>query len=276
MRIKLKLYSPLLSLVPALSFSALSLAEDGAESKSIAADAEIGVIITTGNTESSSYKGKIDIRQDLENWKNQYIFEGFYKQDVVTSTREVPVNDGSNTTTIETFEEDQTTENKYFLSLQSDYKLSDEDAAFFVYGEYEKNRFSGFDYQSTIALGYSDRLFKTDNSSLTYDIGPGWKTDRLEDVGDVEGETENTFIIRAAAEYMYQFSENAKFTQTISSNYSTDANKNTKTKAVSALTTQINSTFALKVSYTVDHNSEVSGDRKKADTATAITLVYSY
>lgn len=257
-----KLYTPLIALV----FAAPTLAETEQKPKS---EIEVGIIVTSGNTETESYKGKVDINYDLKRWRNRYIFEGLYKRDEVILDLE----------TGETAR--QTTANKIFVSGQGDYKIDKEYAAFFIYGEYERNRFSGFDYQYTIAVGYADRLFTTDNSHLAYDIGPGYSVDQPEvrlDENDVliDPDQEESVIIRLSARYLYQISETAKFTQEISSNYSTESDGNSKTKSVSAITAQLNSSLALRASYAVDYNSEVPVDRKNTDTATSVTAVYSF
>lgn len=237
------------------------------EEKKLEAELELGVIVTSGNTKTQSFKGKFDIKQNLTHWRNRYIVEGLSKRDQIEVTDE----DGNE----ENLE--QTTAEKYFASAQGDYKLNKEHAALFILGEYDRNRFSGYDYQYTIAAGFTNRLFTTDNSYLSYDIGPGVSVDQVETVeGEDEVDKEETFIIRFAAEYLYQISENAKFTQNVSTNYATDSENNTKTKSVSALTAQLNSSFALRASFTVDYNSEVTEGLKHADTETAVTVVYSF
>jgi len=229
-----------------------------AEDKKIVAEAEFGLIMTGGNTETQSTKAKIDVKQELTNWKNHYILEGLNKRDEVENTSTG-------------LDEKKTTAEKYFGSIQSDYKIGKEHAAFFGYADYDRNRFSGFEYQYTLAVGYSDRLFTNDNSYWSYNIGPGVTVAKPDNA-----KSESTAVIRVATEYSYSFSETAKFTQTVSSNISTDSDKNTKTKAVSSLTAQISGGFSLRASFTVDNNSEVPAGVKHSDTETALTVVYSF
>lgn len=249
----------------ALSVSAF--AED--DTKTWSADAEFGLISTSGNTTTSSVKAKLDVSQELTQWRNQYILEGLYKQDEV----DVTVDDV-------TTQESQTTAQKYFASVQSDYKLDAEHKGFFVYGSYEDDRFSGYAYQGTFAIGYSDRLFKTDKSHLNYSVGPGMAFSKTEDTIEAgivtEGEENQNAVVRLSAAYLYKISSNAKFTQTLSSDVSAQSGENSKTKAETALTANISSAFALKASFTVNHNTHVPEEKKHADTQTAITLVFSY
>lgn len=245
-----------MALVSACSMQAA--AED--EKKSIEAEAELGAIFTSGNTETTSIKGKLDLKQDFKHWRTHYILESFFKKD------EVEVTENGTTS-----EEKQTTAEKYFVSAQGDYKLHNDHAALFIYGSYSDDRFSGFDYQATIAVGYSDLLFKTDNSKFTYNVGPGAAFNKTND-----GDDSSTFIIRVAADYVYQISENAKFTQTLTSDIAPDTDETTKTKSVTAISANLNSALALKASYTIDYNSQVPEGNEHADTQTALTVVYSF
>ena len=237
------------------------------EDKAFSAEAEFGLIMTSGNTETSSYKGRADITNDMTNWKNQLILEALYKEDEFTDE--------------DTGEEyNQTTAENYFASLRGDYKLEKKHRALFLYGEYDDNRFSGYEYQYSVSAGYSDRLFTRDNSHFAYSVGPGYSVDKPEPVivdgVETESDEEGAFIIFASIEYVYKFSEKSRFKQTIHTNYAPDTDKNTKTKSVTSLTSNINSSFAMKASYTVDYNSQVTPDTEHADTETAITLVYTF
>lgn len=61
----------------ALAMTAQAQAE---EQKVWTTSAELGAITTTGNTEGTSITGKIDAKQDLTNWSNQYILSAFLKR----------------------------------------------------------------------------------------------------------------------------------------------------------------------------------------------------
>ena len=51
--------------------------------KPFQAELEIGVILTSGNTNTESYKGKINAIQRLNHWRNQYIVEGLFQKDEI-------------------------------------------------------------------------------------------------------------------------------------------------------------------------------------------------
>lgn len=264
-----------LLILTTLFLSASVLAADGEEKKKpkpLSVEAEVGMMVTSGNTDSTSFAGKLDISQDLKKWKNNYIFSAFYKED------EVVIDDGGPGPDIT---ESQTTADKVFASIQSDYKLDSEHQGLFAYVSYEDDKFSGFDYQATIAVGYSNRLFETDKSWLDYSVGPGMAIARTlettDDIGTIiPSEKTETFAVRLSGSYVYNFTDNAKFTQKLSSDISGDSDKNTKTKSETGVTATINGSMALKLSYIISHNTQPPFDKEKRDTISAVTLVFTY
>src|SRR5687767_4219172 len=88
--------------------------------KPLQADVEVGLLATSGNTDSTAAKAKIDLKHELTQWRNHYVLEGLYKED------EVEVEQGG-----ATVEESQVTAEKYFASAQTDYKLDSKHRALF-------------------------------------------------------------------------------------------------------------------------------------------------
>ncbi|WP_016955149.1 DUF481 domain-containing protein [Catenovulum agarivorans] len=217
---------------------------------------ELGIIVTSGNTETTSLKGKIAYKHELENWSNQYQLDALYKKDEIGEGDE---------------KVSQTTAQKYFLSGQGDYKLNDKNSALFIFASYEDDKFSGFEYQSTVAVGYSDQLFKTDQSYLKYNVGPGYTFNKVDG-----GEKDESAVLRLAAEYQYKFSDHAKFTQKLSTEAALESGKNTKTKSESAVSANLMGSLSMKAAYTVTHNSEVPDNKENTDTTTSITFVYLF
>lgn len=218
----------------------------------LSAEVELGVIATTGNTESSALKGKAVIKQDFREWKNKYQFDALYKRNTYEG-------------------KDEATAQRVFLSAQSDYKLSPENTSVFVFGSYTDDRFSGYEYQNTIAVGYSKRLFANQDSFLDYNIGPGYSFNRTD-----EGELDDTVIVHLQVEYEYNFSPEVKFTQIFGSDVALESNKNTISKSESAITSKLRDNLSMKASYNIAHNSEALDLKAKTDTTTSITMIYSF
>lgn len=259
--------TPAALLLSVLTLSAYASDDNG--DKTVSVEAEVGALLTSGNTESTAFKGKLDIKHEMVHWRNSYLIEGFYKENEV----EVIENNLSRT-------ENQVTAEKYFLSAQSDYKLNEEHRGVFVYGSYEVDKFSGYNYQGTIAAGYSDRLFKTESTYLNYSVGPGMAFYETEEA-TVDGTfipsvSDSNAILRLAVNFGWDISETAKFTQTLSSDVAIESEDNTKTKSETAISAAINGSLSMKAAYSIQNNSVVRDDVEETDTQTSLTLVYSY
>lgn len=246
-------------LILILLVSAHALSENN--EKSLFTDLELGFIASTGNTETMSLRGRINTKHDLEKFKNNYVVEAFFREDKVRTE-----SNGETTTEI------QTTAEKYFLSIQSDYKLEEEHKGIFGFGSYEQDKFSSYEYQASIASGYSDRLLINERSYLSFSIGPGAAFNEIRETG------ESSFfgMLRASAEYLLLLSENAKFTQIFSSEIPFESGQNRKTKAQSALTVKLISNLGIQISFVIDHNSKVTEGIESTDTQTSVTVVYSF
>ncbi|MFT4747680.1 MAG: putative salt-induced outer membrane protein [Congregibacter sp.] len=217
--------------------------------KSFSMDGEFGFIATTGNTETTSIKGKLSAHQELTQWSNDFIVETLYKKDEVNDV-------------------EQTTAQKYFLSGQGNFKLENPDHRLFGFTSYEDDRFSSYNYQATLASGWSQKMWEDDASKFSYSVGPGYSFAQTN-----EGVDQNELIVRAALDYQWKISDTAIFKQLLSTEVGSD---NTKSKSETSLSAQLSGDLSLKVSLILDHNSNVADDIDNLDTQTAVTLVYSF
>ena len=231
--------------------AASAIAQD--EPKPFTMDGEFGLIVTTGNTETTSATAGITAQQELENWSNDYQIEGLYKQETV-------IQDGE--------EVERTSAQKFFASAQGNYKLENPDHRLFVFSSYEDDRFSNFAYQATLAGGWSQKMWETEKTAFEYSVGPGYSWAETQ-----AGVDNDSFIVRGSAAFKWFISDTAKFTQTASTEVGSE---NTKSRAESALTATISGSLSMKVSLRLDHNSNVAQGVEKLDTETAVTLVYNF
>lgn len=220
----------------------------------LSAELELGIIAITGNTESSALKGKATIKQDFKEWKSKYQLDTLYKRGR---------NEGETETT--------TTAQKVFLSAQSDYKLSGDNRSVFVYGSYTGDRFSGYEYQNTVSVGYSGRFYEDDESSLDYSAGPGYSFSKTD-----EGDTDESAIAHIELQYEYIISPNATFHQIVSTEAALQANKNTRSKAETAVSVKLRDDLSMKAAYSVTHNSQVLDTKEKTDATTSVIFAYTF
>ena len=241
-------------LAAAVAASMSVQANDSAASDKVwTTSAELGAITTSGNTVGTSVTGKIDAKQELEQWSNQYIFSAFFKEDE-------KLENGEKVT--------ERSAERYLISAKAAYKLDAEFDKLFVFGSYTDDKFGAYLKYTTVAVGYATRLYKTEDKSLDVEIGPGYFSGERS-----TAETENGMIVRGAAAFNWTISESASFAQTLSVEYGED---NTRTIAETSLLAKINGSLQMKAAFLVQNDSDVPELKKSTDTQTSLTLVYSF
>jgi putative salt-induced outer membrane protein YdiY len=240
-----------------ISVAFISIAQSGWALEPTTGEIELGVVATSGNTETNSIKSKLSVTQDFTSWKNNYLIDTLFKEEKIEE------DDGSKHT--------ETSAERYFFSAQGDYKLDEKNSALFVYGSYENDRFSGFEQQNSVAAGYADQMFGNESSSLKYNAGPGYFYNELND-----GSTEEGGIIRLALDYRLKLSDTSKFKQTISTEAALESDDNTKSKAETSVSATLMGNLSLKASFNVIHNTDVPDDKEEMDTTTSLSVLYLF
>ena len=233
--------------------SAPAFAEDATD-KVWTTSAELGAITTSGNTVGTSITGKIDAKQELQDWSNQYIFSAFFKEDEKTDEN------GDKYT--------EKSAERFLISAKAAYKLQDEFDKLFVFGSYTDDKFGAYTKYTTVAVGYGTRVYNSEDMSLDTEIGPGYFSGERS-----TGETEKGFIVRGAGAFKWTISESATFAQTLSVEYGAD---NTRTIAETSLQAKVNGSLQMKAAFLVQNDSDVPEGKKSTDTQTSLTLVYSF
>jgi putative salt-induced outer membrane protein len=216
--------------------------------------AELGAIATSGNTVGASLTGKIDARQELENWSNQYIVSGYFKED------ERILADGE-TVRLRSAQ-------RVSLSAKAAYKLMDDGKKLFVLGTHVDDRFGAYTDYNTMAIGHSSRLYQAGSNIVELELGPGYFSGTR-----AAGATESGFTIRGAAALRWTLSPSAIFSQTTSIERGTS---NVHSSAEAALSTKINGTMQMKAAFVARNDTNVPDGKKNTDTQTSLTLVYSF
>ncbi len=228
----------------------------------------VGVVVTAGNTENKSANANIDITRDLDIWRHNLHVDGLFAANEEGGTAE-----------------------RYFASMQSDYKLG-EQSYVFGYASFEKDRFSGYEWQATAVFGYGRTLLATEDKNLNVEVGPGYRASRSsetfirdadnEKVRDPvtgrfilrkDNESENEVILRLAEHFDWQFSPSSRFVQELSVEAGED---NTVARGLLALESQIAGSLFVRLYYTIKHNSEVPGGTEKSDTETGVSIAYNF
>ncbi|MCH1925018.1 DUF481 domain-containing protein [Shewanella sp. C32] len=214
------------------------------------ADAELGATLTTGNTDTTSIKARLDMKHEIGNWENQYLLEGLYKED-----------------------EEEVTAKRYLGMAQGNYRLGTNSYLFATAG-YEVDPFTGYDYKFNSAAGLGYRLFQGASSFLDGEIGPGYQYQRLDDEQREElgYDSEASWVVHGVLNYEAKISKTSKFKQMFVADYGDKLDARSET----SITANIVGALSMKFAVIVRYNSDPLDDKKSTDTETNMTLLYSF
>ena len=216
-------------------------------------EAELGVLMTTGNSEETKVNGRLGLIHETGTWRNSGDFSSRYTE-----------------------AEDQTTAEEYKAALEANRKFDDHQY-WFVRGSWEDDRFSGYDFESTLTTGYGNRVWQSgDRSFLDLSAGAGYRYNKLEQVDvDTGRDVEEEAIARLAGQFDYGLSETSLFRQKLSTEIGLDDN-NTITQSETSLQSTIVNSLSMKVAFRVKHVSDAPEGSDKTDTETSLSLLYGF
>jgi len=232
-------------MISALLISGIASAEEAVPVSLWKASAELGYVSTSGNTNTESLNAKAMVSTDREDWRHK-----------------------GQITAMNSSEDDVKTAEKYSLTAQSDYKLEGKKNFLFGVIDYENDKFSGYEYRVSESIGYGRRVIENTDLILDLEIGPGARQSKLDN-----GTTESEGIIRGAAKLEWVVSKTSQFAEALTVEAGDDA---TITKSVTSLSSKINGSLSMKITYTYKNTSEVPVGIDDTDTETAVTLVYNF
>lgn len=246
-------YLPAFALALAMAHGGVSAADIVEEKLGWHTSAELGAINTSGNTTGTTVTGKIDARQELDEWSNEYIATGFFKED--------RFKDGDQWRSKKSAE-------RFSVAAKAAYKLVDDQEKLFVLGSHVEDQFGAFTRYSTVGVGHSTRWYESTSKTLDVELGPGY-INRVR----ANGDEESGLTVRGAASMRWKISPTASFAQVLSMESGAG---NVHSVAETSLSTKINSTMQMKAAFSARNDSSVPVDKKNTDTQTSVTLVYSF
>lgn len=207
----------------------------------ITRSAELGALLTSGNTDEQNVNFGAEVEIDQTKWDYLFSVNGLYaeSENVVKAQRVVGV-------------------------ARANYEIN-EFSYFQTRASHEDDRFNGFDSQSDLTFSYGrDLLRNRPNMDLSLVGGIGARYSRLED-----GSTNDEPILRLAGEYQWTLSESAVFSQDLSVDAGSDSDIY---RSESSIETQLLGNLSLRFTVRIRHQTEVPMGRENTDTQTAITF----
>lgn len=219
-------------------------AEEHKKDSAWSGEAELGLIMTRGNTHTDATNAKARVQYDTEHWAHRLVLEYFKAED--------------DTTTIA---------DRFAAAYRSTYKISEHDYGFGSI-RYEDDPFAGYDRRTSEVLGYGRKLYTGPVFLWDVEVGAGARQTE-----NTDGTSSDEAIYRLATLLTWNISETSSLKEELSVE---GGNENTYTESTTELKVRINTALAMKLTLSVKNNSDVPAGIKHTDTATAVTLVYDF
>ncbi|NMP15762.1 DUF481 domain-containing protein [Thalassotalea sp. Y01] len=231
----------------ALSVASANVYAEDEAIKLWSGDVDFGYTNLTGNTEESTMAGKVSVTRENKPWKWDVIAESLFSET-----------------------EDDRTAEKYMGFTRLAYNFTEKN---YVFGRatYETDKFSGYDYQSTLTAGVGWNLYDLETLDWDLEAGAGYRSSKVED--PATGEDEDEPIVTLSTLVDWQFSENASFKQYLSYEKGDESDI---AYSRSELKVQVIGALAMKLSYNVKYQSEVPEGSEDTDTETIVSVTYSF
>jgi len=243
-------------LTPKYLFLAVLLAAPAAQAQ-WTGKAELGALLTAGNTESKSANTKFDLTHEAAKWRNNFYVAGLYGESAGFATAQ-----------------------RYEGRYQADRKITDRFSWFFgVRGE--EDRFGGFAYQDTASTGASYKFMDSPTTKFDGSVGVGYKrfqpqvlikSPAGEVIDRIKGEADSEPVATLGSNYEHSFTDTTKITNKFLGEL---GSTNSSLADDLALQVSINQTLALAVGIGVRYNSDPPALAETTDTQFTVNLVYN-
>lgn len=206
---------------------------------------EAGLVFARGNTETDSINVKLEMAREVGKWKHAL-----------------------DAAALRASTAGATTANRYQAGWQSNYKLSER--AFWFGGlRYEKDQFSGFDYQANVTTGAGYKFIDTDRVKFSGQLGVGYRRLKNPLTGATSGDAIGT------GGFSYENQLNAS-TRLVDKFRVESGSNNTLLGNFFGVEVKMSTKLALGMGIDVRTNSKPPGTLKKTDTLTTANLVYAF
>ena len=206
--------------------------------------AGLGYVNTSGNTNTETLIFKFDTAYEIEKWKHEGHFD-----------------------TLNASTDDISTADRKRLTAQTNYKFRPRD---YFYGNfsYEDDKFSGFEYQAKVSIGYGRKLLTLDNHKLDAEIGPGYRNFKPDNQP-----RDDEALLRLAGFYKWKISDSSDFNQDLIGDF---GELQDEWRSITGLRTSINKSFSLRLAYEVRYLDVVPIGNDNYDRTTTATLDYTF
>ncbi|MGH8073231.1 MAG: DUF481 domain-containing protein [Lysobacter sp.] len=206
---------------------------------------ELGLALSHGNTDSQTLIGKLGLSRDDERWKHEVGLAFLYGQqdDIESAYR--------------------------YEAFGKSHRRFGERRRVFGSARTERDHVAAYEYQSTLAFGYSHEAVKTEATHLDFEIGPGYRWSKLQDVRVHE----NGGVVRGNMDFGHRFNTSTSVYDTLLVEAGRD---NTFVRNDVGVLVKMTDALALKAGVEVRHNTDVLPGIHRTDTLTTVNVSYGF
>lgn len=219
---------------------------------------EAGLVMARGNSDTDTGNAKLEFSYERNKWKHTFYGAGLYGTS--NEIRSAERGEGR---------------------WQSAYTFSD---GRFVFAglRYERDHFSGFDYQGAVTVGLGYRFIDSESIKLTSTLGAGYRRLRPEQlikdatgrvIQRITGERAEDVVANGGLVYEQRISASTKLLDKLLVESGAD---NTFVQNDFAVEVSMTKTFALSLGYGIRHNTEPPTGLARTDRLTTANLVYNF
>lgn len=233
-------------------------ADKDAPAPTWAAQAQLGLIVTSGNTTTKSGNASFDVAHRLARWTLSGGGAALYASTGNVSTQQ------------------DTT-----AHVQADLDLSPR-TFWFTTARWDRNLFTGFAYQESVASGAGFKLIQSPATLLAAELGMGYRIEKPEvlttgTLGNVLTRTgepiQRDAVVQGGLNYSHSITESTKLVNNLLVQY---GSSDTTTTDNLSLQVKVDASLALGIGMQlVNNSSPPAGSEKHTDTVVTVNLVYS-
>lgn len=220
-------------------------------------EAQVGLVSTSGNSETSTANAKFQLIYNSRMWRN---------------TLDATVIKAEQTSKVTGVEE--VTAERYLATNKSDFNLTDRDYVFLAL-EFEKDLAGPVRQRTSETAGYGRKVLTGPNHLLELELGAGMRQTETQIILPAAPEAikDDDVIGRGRVAYRWNFREGSHFAEAVKAE---TGDSNTFMESVTELRVDlIGSVYAL-ASYTLRQNTKVPPGSEKTDTITAFSLGWTF
>jgi len=205
---------------------------------------EFGAFRSTGNASNTGITAGLSLLRDGIRWRHKLSGRADYQETEGVVTRE-----------------------QYFAAYEPNWTISDR---LYAYGlaQYERDRFQGFSARYAVSGGLGYDVLTGEDMTLSVKAGPAWRRTEF-----VAGGSRSDLAGLAALDFDWRLLDTVTVTQDASAFVQSGSSTFVSD---SGLVASIAGDLSLRLSYTVEHDTDPPAGAVRTDTLSRVTIIYDF